>query len=91
MRIQTVSQSLLILLNILMDFILHIFEELFFIRMYCLLIGLGCGCKIFLPTTGCITIFRAIKVLCWTDSILQNIPHIQSECENIMQNNVSPA
>jgi hypothetical protein len=27
----------------------------------------------------------------WTDNILQNIPHIESQCENIMQNIVSPA
>ena len=30
-------------------------------------------------------------MLCRTDSIVQNIPHIQSKCENIMQNIVSPA
>ena len=29
----------------------------------------------------CITLFRAITMLCHTNNILQNIPHIRSKCE----------
>jgi hypothetical protein len=28
-----------------------------------------------------ITLFRAIAVFCWTDSIMRSIPHVQYECE----------
>jgi hypothetical protein len=34
-----------------------------------------------LMSSGSITLFRAITVFCGTNSILQNIPHIQIECE----------
>jgi hypothetical protein len=38
-----------------------------------------------------ITLFRAIPVFCGTNSIMWNISHIQFECENILQDVVSPA
>ena len=37
-----------------------------------------------------ITLFRPIAMLCGIDNILQNIPRIHVECENISQNIVSP-
>ena len=38
-----------------------------------------------------ITLFKAIIVFCRTDGVMWNIPHIQSKCEDILQNVVSPA
>jgi hypothetical protein len=32
-------------------------------------------------STTSITLFRAITMLCRTDNIMQNIPHIQSKCD----------
>jgi hypothetical protein len=35
-------------------------------------------------------LFRVIRMLCRIDIIVRDIPHVQYECENIMQNNVNP-
>ena len=41
------------------------------------------------PNTN-ITFFISVIVFCGIDNILQNIPHIQTECEEYSHNIVSP-
>ena len=43
----------------------------------------------FVEVFGYITLFRSIIIFRGTDNIMWNIPHIQSECDNIPQNIVS--